>query len=38
MPAEINCVLTDQISDLLFTTERDAARNLEREGIDSALV
>ncbi|NBC47162.1 MAG: UDP-N-acetylglucosamine 2-epimerase (non-hydrolyzing), partial [Gammaproteobacteria bacterium] len=38
MPEEINRVLTDRISDLLFTTERDAARNLEREGIDPAQV
>jgi UDP-N-acetylglucosamine 2-epimerase (non-hydrolysing) len=34
MPEEINRVLTDQISDLLFTTERAAADNLAREGID----
>src|SRR5580765_6926729 len=34
MPEEINRVLTDQISDLLLTTERDAHRNLAREGID----
>ncbi len=33
MPEEINRVLTDQISDLLFTTERIAKDNLEREGI-----
>lgn len=33
MPEEINRVLTDQISDLLFTTERDARENLIREGI-----
>ncbi|MDX9740597.1 MAG: UDP-N-acetylglucosamine 2-epimerase (non-hydrolyzing), partial [Gammaproteobacteria bacterium] len=33
MPEEINRVLTDQISDLLFTTERHARDNLEREGI-----
>jgi UDP-N-acetylglucosamine 2-epimerase (non-hydrolysing) len=33
MPEEINRVLTDQISDILFTTERDAAENLQREGI-----
>jgi len=38
MPEEINRVLTDQISDLLFTTEQDAARNLEREGIDPARI
>jgi UDP-N-acetylglucosamine 2-epimerase (non-hydrolysing) len=33
MPEEINRVLTDQISELLFTTEQDALSNLEREGI-----
>jgi UDP-N-acetylglucosamine 2-epimerase (non-hydrolysing) len=33
MPEEINRVLTDQISDLLFTTERAARENLLREGI-----
>lgn len=33
MPEEINRVLTDQVSDLLFTTERDAARSLALEGI-----
>ena len=33
MPEEINRVLTDQISELLFTTERDAAVNLRAEGI-----
>ena len=33
MPEEINRILTDQISDLLFTTEESAARNLEREGV-----
>jgi UDP-N-acetylglucosamine 2-epimerase (non-hydrolysing) len=38
MPEEINRVLTDQISELLFTTEQDAARNLEREGIDPARI
>lgn len=34
MPEEINRVLTDQISDLLFTTERNAHANLSREGIE----
>jgi len=34
MPEEINRVLTDQISDLLYTTERSAHANLAREGID----
>jgi UDP-N-acetylglucosamine 2-epimerase (non-hydrolysing) len=38
MPEEINRVLTDQISDLLFTTERSAQDNLEREGIDPAKI
>jgi UDP-N-acetylglucosamine 2-epimerase (non-hydrolysing) len=33
MPEEINRVLTDQIADLLFTTERDANENLLREGV-----
>jgi UDP-N-acetylglucosamine 2-epimerase (non-hydrolysing) len=33
MPEEINRVLTDQISDLLFTTEPSAADNLRAEGI-----
>ncbi len=38
MPEEINRVLTDQLSDLLFTTERSAAANLAAEGIDAARV
>lgn len=38
MPEEINRVLTDQISDLLYTTEQEAEANLAREGIDSAKV
>ncbi|RIX45469.1 MAG: UDP-N-acetylglucosamine 2-epimerase (non-hydrolyzing) [Rhodocyclales bacterium GT-UBC] len=33
MPEEINRVLTDQIADILYTTERSAADNLTREGI-----
>lgn len=33
MPEEINRILTDQLSDLLFTTESGAAANLAREGI-----
>ena len=33
MPEEINRVLTGQIADLLFTTERDADENLRREGL-----
>ena len=38
MPEEINRVLTDQISDLLYTTERSAHANLAREGIDADKV
>lgn len=38
MPEEINRVLTDQISDLLFTTESSAHENLRREGIDETKV
>jgi UDP-N-acetylglucosamine 2-epimerase (non-hydrolysing) len=38
MPEEINRVLTDQISDLLFTTERRAENNLIHEGIDPTRV
>ncbi len=38
MPEEINRVLTDQISDLLFTTEKSALDNLLREGIDKNRV
>ncbi|MBI5256425.1 MAG: UDP-N-acetylglucosamine 2-epimerase (non-hydrolyzing) [Burkholderiales bacterium] len=33
MPEEINRVLTDQVADRLYTTERSAADNLLREGI-----
>ena len=35
MPEEINRVLTDQLSELLFTTEADAETNLVREGISA---
>lgn len=38
MPEEINRVLTDQISDFLFTTERSAADNLNAEGISGDKV
>ncbi len=38
MPEEINRVLTDQISDLLYTTERSALANLLREGIAESRV
>ena len=33
MPEEINRVLTDQLAELLYTTERAAEMNLRREGI-----
>ncbi len=33
MPEEINRVLTDQIAELLYTTERSAHANLAREGV-----
>jgi len=33
MPEEINRILTDQLSELLFITEASALDNLEREGI-----
>jgi UDP-N-acetylglucosamine 2-epimerase (non-hydrolysing) len=38
MPEEINRVLTDQLSDLLFTTESSARDNLLREGIPDARI
>ena len=38
MPEEINRILTDQLSDLLFTTEEDANENLKREGIPSEKI
>lgn len=38
MPEEINRVLTDQIADLLYTTERSAADNLSREGISNERI
>lgn len=38
MPEEINRILTDQLSDLLLTTERAAADNLKKEGIDDGRV
>ena len=33
MPEEVNRILTDRISDMLFTTERLAEDNLKKEGI-----
>ncbi len=38
MPEEINRILTDRISDLLFVTEQSGLDNLAREGIDSDKV
>ena len=38
MPEEINRILTDAISDLLFTTEESANDNLRREGIPEAKI
>jgi UDP-N-acetylglucosamine 2-epimerase (non-hydrolysing) len=38
MPEEINRVLTDQICDALYTTERSAAENLRREGVPLARI
>lgn len=38
MPEEINRVLTDQISDLLFITENSARENLLREGIPESRI
>lgn len=38
MPEEINRVLTDQVADRLYTTERSALANLLREGIAEARV
>lgn len=38
MPEEINRVLTDQIADILYTTERSAEQNLAREGITSERI
>ncbi len=38
MPEEINRILTDHLSDLLFTTCSDGDENLLREGIDSGKI
>ncbi|MDP2528138.1 MAG: UDP-N-acetylglucosamine 2-epimerase (non-hydrolyzing) [Candidatus Palauibacterales bacterium] len=38
MPEEVNRVLTDRLSDLLFVTEESGLRNLEREGIPAERV
>ncbi len=38
MPEEINRILTDAISDWLFTTERSGDENLQREGIPAERI
>jgi len=38
MPEEINRLLTDQLSDLLFTPSADGDENLLREGIDRSRI
>lgn len=38
MPEEINRVLTDQVADRLYTTERTASDHLQREGVDPTRV
>jgi UDP-N-acetylglucosamine 2-epimerase (non-hydrolysing) len=38
MPEEINRILTDRISDLLFVTEQSGIDNLKNEGIDQSRI
>ena len=38
MPEEINRLVTDQLSDLLFTPSSDGDENLKHEGVDSAKI
>ncbi len=38
MPEEVNRLLTDAISDLLFTTEPEANQNLAREGVSAEKI
>lgn len=38
MPEEINRILTDQLSDVLWTPSRDGNQNLLREGIDESKI
>jgi UDP-N-acetylglucosamine 2-epimerase (non-hydrolysing) len=38
MPEEVNRVLTDAISDYLFTTEESANENLKREGVSAEKI
>jgi len=38
MPEEINRILTDRLSDVLFTTEKNEGRNLIKEGIERSKI
>ena len=38
MPEEINRIITDSISDLLWTPSKDADKNLNKEGISAAKI
>ena len=38
MPEEINRILTDSISDLLFCTEQSGVDNLHKEGVDAVAI
>ena len=38
MPEEVNRIVTDSLSDLLFTTSPDADRNLRAEGVDRGKI
>jgi len=38
MPEEVNRVLTDHVSDMLFTPTKTAGINLQREGVDPAKI
>jgi len=38
MPEEVNRVVTDALSDLLFTTEESANQNLKREGVPAEKI
>jgi len=38
MPEEINRIITDQLSDLLFTPSADADENLQHEGVDASKI